>query len=78
MPATIRAKGTYDLDVFGAGRVDASNVLYEAGSAGMGIALSDATLGDGEFLLAGHKTPTNSWVTTDLPTYADQRWDRVF
>jgi len=70
--------GDYDLDVFGAGRVDDANLLYEAGSAGMGITLSDATLGDGEFLLAGHKTPTNSWVTTDLPEFADQRWDRVW
>ena len=71
-------QGDYDLDVFGAGRVDASNLLYEAGSAGMGIELSDASLGDGEFLLAGHETPTNSWVTADLPMFADQRWDRVW
>jgi len=70
--------GDYDLDVFGAGRVDASNLLYEAGNAGMGVLLNDATLGDGEFLLAGHKMPTNSWVTTDLPGFVDQRWDRVW
>lgn len=70
--------GDYDRDVFGAGRVDASNKLLEAGMAGMGIQLVDATLGDGEFLLAGHKTPTNNWVTADLPGFALQRWDRAW
>lgn len=72
------AQGNYDFDVFGAGRADASNKLLEAGMAGMGIQLADASLGDGEFLLAGHKTPVNSWVATDLPAFALQRWDRVW
>jgi hypothetical protein len=73
------ANGNYDSDVFGAGRVDGSNKALEAGSAGMGFELSDATLVDGSFLLAGHKTPTNSWVTaTDPSGFARQRWDRVW
>lgn len=74
------AKGDYDLDVFGAGRVDANNKLLEAGSAGFGFQLADASLGDGEFLMAGHKKPTNAWVSTDLPVGSGLRlrWDRVW
>ena len=74
------AKGDYDLDVFGAGRVDANNKLLEAGSAGFGFQLGDSTLGDGEFLMAGHKKPTNAWVSTDLPPGSGirLRWDRVW
>ena len=73
-------KGDYDLDVFGAGRVDANNKLLEAGSAGFGFQLVDSTLGDGEFLMAGHKKPTNAWVSTDLPPGSGirLRWDRVW
>ncbi len=70
--------GDYDWDVFGAGRVDAGNVLREAGAAGMGIQLHEASLADGEFLLAGHKTETNAWVDADLPGFALQRWERVW
>ncbi len=74
------ANGDYDLDVFGVGRVDANNKLLEAGSAGFGFQAVDATLGDGEFLLAGHKKTTNAWVTTDLPVGSGirLRWDRVW
>lgn len=72
------AKGDYDLDVFGVGRVDANNKLLEAGAAGFGFQAVDATLGDGEFLMAGHKKPTNAWVTTDLPGGVRLRWDRVW
>lgn len=74
------AKGDYDLDVFGAGRVDANNTLLNAGSVGFGFQLDDASLGDGEFLMAGHKKPTNAWVSTDLPAGSGirLRWDRVW
>ncbi|MCS7303980.1 MAG: PEP-CTERM sorting domain-containing protein, partial [Thermoguttaceae bacterium] len=74
------AKGDYDLDVFGVGRVNATNKLLEAGSAGFGFQAVDATLGDGEFLMAGHKKATNAWVSTDLPAGSGirLRWDRVW
>ena len=74
------AKGDYDLDVFGVGRVDAANKLLEAGAAGFGFQAVDGSLGDGEFLMAGHKKPTNAWVSTDLPAGSGirLRWDRVW
>lgn len=76
------AKGHYDWDVFGVGRYDAANIFANSGvttipNAGL-ILEAVAGLDDGEWLLAGHRTLTNSWVTADLPPDTDQRWDRVW
>jgi len=70
------AKGDYDLDVCGIGRVDAANQLTLAGSAGFGIR-ANGTLADGDWVMAGHKTPTNALTRDDVPTgYA--RYGRVW
>jgi len=69
--------GDYDLDVFGVGRVDASNQLLDAGSAGFGIQVS--TLDDGDFVLAGHKQTANGKTTAGtLPAGVTARWSRVW
>jgi hypothetical protein len=52
--------GDYDLDVFGIGRVNATNYVPAAGAAGLGIMAALGTLDDGDWLLAGHKVPVNS------------------
>ena len=67
-------KGNYDLDVFGIGCEDAANVLYNTGSAGLGIMAMLGTFDTGEWVLAGHRTPTNSLV----PEADGRRWDRVW
>jgi hypothetical protein len=56
------AQGNYDLDVFGIGRVDAANAVYNSGTAGFGIMALNGSLGDGEWVMAGHKTPVNGLV----------------
>ena len=53
-------KGDYDFDVFGIGRVNATNYVQAAGSAGLGIMAANGTLDDGEWVMAGHGTPVNS------------------
>lgn len=66
--------GDYDSDVFGIGRDDGSNMVSTAGKQGLGLEDAGGTLGDGEYLFAGHKTATNSLVAEgDL-----MRWDRVW
>jgi hypothetical protein len=73
------SKGNYDRDVFGIGRVDATNQVINAGSAGLGIMTTNGSLGDGDWVLAGHKVATNSWITgTDLPGGVGPRSDRVW
>lgn len=69
-------KGDYDFDVVGIGRQDASNYVWGAGAQGFGMA--SELLDDGEWLLAGHKSTTNAWVTDDLPADAQARWQRVW
>lgn len=66
--------GDYDLDVIGVGCEDASNVLYNTGSAGLGIMAIVGTLDSGEWVLAGHRTPTNGLTSEG----EHQRWDRVW
>ncbi len=76
------ARGNYDLDVFGVGRVNATNQFSDSAASSIangGLRL--AALGgvdDGEWLLAGHKVLANSLVTSDLPFGMDERWDRVW
>jgi hypothetical protein len=69
--------GDYDLDVFGIGRNDAANEVTTSSSAGLALTESGDTLDNGEWLLAGHKTPVNRWVSADVPP-AVQRSDRVW
>ncbi len=68
------AQGDYDLEVFGIGRVNAASQLLIAGAAGMAIEASAGTLGDGEWLLAGHRLPANSLVDTPFGS----RWARTW
>lgn len=64
----------HDRDVFGIGRVDASNLVANAGTAGFGIEDTGGTLGNGEWVLAGHDVETNSIVLND----GLKQWDRVW
>jgi hypothetical protein len=70
------ANGDYDRDVVGIGRVDASNQLASAGSAGFGVE-ARGTLADGTYVMAGHKAAANSRVSAGVPHGFD-RWDRVW
>ena len=65
------ARGDYDLDVFGIGRVDAANQVLAAGAAGLAVEVNPDTLGNGEWLFAGHRTPSNSIL-------GDGRWERAW
>lgn len=70
------AQGDYDLDVIGIGRVGQTDFVRTAGAQGFGFAAGD--LENGEWLMAGHKSPTNQWVSDDLPQEADARWARAW
>lgn len=63
------ANGDYDLDVFGIGRLGTDQVR-SAGAQGFGI--MSMALADGDWVLAGHNTETNGWVTSGGVT----RWER--
>jgi len=69
--------GNYDLDVFGIGH-DGTSSVATAGNGGFGIEATGGTLDAGEFILAGHRVPSNSVVTSVLPGGVDYRWDRVW
>jgi len=71
------AAGDYELDVFGIGRNDAANEVTTGSSAGLTLTESGNTLEGGDWLLAGHKTPVNQWVSADVPP-SMQRFDRVW
>lgn len=71
------ANGNYDLDVFGIGRVGAGNELLSVNT-DAGLRLSSASLGDDDWLLAGHRTGSNSIVTSGLESDMVGRWDRVW
>ena len=72
------AQGNYDRDVFGIGQVDADNKVTAAGSAGLGLMVENGSLGDGDFLLAGHGQASNSFVDTNLGGFAVERWERAW
>ena len=66
--------GDYDQDVFGIGRHATGDVVTTLAGGGLTLTESGGTLGNDEWLFAGHNTPTNSLVP-----YGDfQRWDRDF
>ncbi len=71
------AKGDYDLDVAGIGEeADGNNT--SGNSAGLIITENNASLGTGEYLIAGHKTPNNGVTTGGVPTGVAARWQRVW
>lgn len=71
------ANGDYDDDVIGIGR-EADGANTNAAGAGLLLEPSGDTMGNGEYLLAGHKTPANSLATTDLPAGISRRWNRAW
>lgn len=73
----------YDRDVFGVGRVNASNQALNSGSAGFGIQVTGGVaanqLNDGEFVLAGHRTAVASIIdASPAPEFGGERWSRVW
>jgi hypothetical protein len=74
------AKGDYDSDVAGIGRVDASNIYSSGYSAGLRLSQSSG-YGDGDYLFVGHKTAVNALNTADVGGMSgsnNARWDRVW
>jgi fibronectin-binding autotransporter adhesin len=69
------SNGNYDLDVFGVGRHDASNQLLSAGQSGFGIEVAGLT-DDGDYILAGHKTPVNGKSAIGTVPQITDRWNR--
>ena len=73
----------HDFDVFGIGQ-DVATTLSPAGdhtaSSGDAISLSElnTSLGDGEYLLAGHDTTPHGTTTADLPPGYVSRWSRDY
>ncbi|MFN8445016.1 MAG: LamG-like jellyroll fold domain-containing protein [Caldilineaceae bacterium] len=67
----------YDLDVAGVGQEADGNHLL-ASSGGLLIGADAASLNNGEYLLAGHKTTSNSFVVTGIPSDVAARWNRVW
>ncbi len=74
----LTANGDYDIDVFGIGRVDASNELLSGNSAGLQIDAIGSLLDD-EWMLAGHKTADNGFMPVSLPISDPAlRWERTW
>ena len=71
------ANGNYDRDVWGIGRVNSTNQLLTCNT-GKGLRLSAPSLGDDDWLLAGHKTATNAVLTTGVEPSVKERWARVW
>ena len=67
----------YTISVAGIGR-EASGSHTEANSDGLILRDVDALTSDGEYLMAGHASATNSLVTGDLPSGVNERWERVW
>ena len=68
---------SYIRDVAGIGQ-ESDGSHTEAHSAGL-VAMSNGTLSDGDYLMFGHSTVTNSVVTSNLgSTDAVQRWERIW
>ncbi|HSH03512.1 MAG TPA: Ig-like domain-containing protein, partial [Anaerolineae bacterium] len=70
------ALGDYDFDLIGLGQEN--NDAHTGGTAaGLTLTADKASLDDGEYLLAAHQLPTtNSWITTNLTTTINSRWQR--
>lgn len=74
------SNGDYDIEVAGIGRDDINNIHSEASSAGMTMSIN-SNFTDGDFLLYGHKTKSNSINSSDI--YANgaslvDRWERIW
>jgi hypothetical protein len=73
------ANGDRDLGVFGIGRESATDLHASAGFDGLHVAAA-AGLDDGDYLLAGHRTPVNAVRTDDIDGVGglEARMDRVW
>jgi len=72
------ANGNYDRDVWGIGRVNSSTDQLLTGETGTGLRLSASSLGDDDWLLAGHRTATNAVLTVGVEPNVKERWARVW
>jgi hypothetical protein len=68
----------YDCDVFGIGRLSSSDEVTSAGLEGLGIAAQWESLGDDEWILAGHKVTNNVLVSLEGGNVDSRRWARVW
>lgn len=69
--------GDYDLNVFGIGRLNATNQLLSAGQAGFGIEATSIA-DDGDFIGAGHKLVTNTFTAAGVPAGVTRRFSRAW
>jgi hypothetical protein len=74
---TTSAQGYFTNDIFGIG-TDLGVTLSSNALAGLQLVDLAGCPGARSSLFAGHRTPANSLVTTDLPTGVTQRWERVW
>lgn len=71
------ANGDHDRDVFGLGH--AGGVVASSTQAGLTLAALNGSLDPGEFLMAGHKTPTGEWLPLDFSDMQQATvWSRSF
>lgn len=69
--------GDFDSNVFGVGRLDASNQLLSAGQAGFGIEATSIA-DDGDFIGAGHKVAVNAFTAAGVPASVSRRFTRTW
>jgi len=67
--------GAYILDVAGIGR-ESNGTNDTATSAGLTIIDRTFLKDNGDYLIFGHKSPTNNLLTSELPEEVNQRWER--
>lgn len=76
------ANGDYDRDVAGVGKESSgsNNAFASSIAAGLGITVNSG-LDNGDYLLAGHATPLNAQITSDVAGMtgtANARWQRIW
>jgi hypothetical protein len=68
----------YTMSVAGIGREGAGDMHTEAHSDGLILRDVNALSQDGEYIVTGHSSSSNSLVTQDLPEGIVERWQRVW
>lgn len=71
------AQQEYDWNVIGIGAA-ADGDHMDASGAGLSLSGEPASLDAGDYLLAGHKSTSNAFITTTIPAGVAARWQRVW